>query len=159
MHARTRVEHCRVPQRGFTLVELVVVIVILGVLAAFAIPRFVNLNGYAEQSAVGNFVGALKSARSLAFTSSRLYDGTGYTAPSQISLYNLVRCDQVTTLDPLVNGWQGHYIALGSIRPNLFRDPDESACSGNQIQFHSKTGRTITITGGVDITWAASPSY
>lgn len=144
---------------GFTLVELVVVIVVLGVLAAVAIPRFARLSDSAEQSAVQSFVGALASARALAFASLKVHGVEGYTAPADISLYNLTRCDSVDSLAPLTTDGRGHFIALGSIRPNLFRDPSQNACSGNQIQFTAKSGRTITINGGTSITWTASPAY
>jgi len=51
---------------GFTLIELVVVIVILGILSATALPKFVNLQSDAHASVVSGTGGAIKSAISLA---------------------------------------------------------------------------------------------
>lgn len=56
----------RTPHGGFTLIELVVVIVILGILAAFAIPRFVNISTQARESAMRGLAGSLRSATALA---------------------------------------------------------------------------------------------
>jgi MSHA pilin protein MshA len=52
-------------QRGFTLIELVMVIVILGVLAAVAIPKFVDLKGDAQTAAVQATAGAAAAASSI----------------------------------------------------------------------------------------------
>lgn len=49
-------------QRGFTLIELVMVIVILGVLAAVAIPKFVDLKGEAQAAALAGVTGGISSA-------------------------------------------------------------------------------------------------
>ena len=49
------------PQHGFTLIELVAVIVLLGILAATALPRFVNLRGDALQAVVKNIAGSIRS--------------------------------------------------------------------------------------------------
>jgi MSHA pilin protein MshA len=58
-------------QQGFTLIELVTVIIILGILAAFAIPRFINLTTEARAASIeglrqrqgGGGVGAFQGGR------------------------------------------------------------------------------------------------
>ena len=52
--------------RGFTLIELVVVIVILGILAATAAPKFIDLTGDAKESVMEAVEGSINSAMDLA---------------------------------------------------------------------------------------------
>jgi len=57
---------CRSRQRGFTLVEIIVVIILLGILSAVAIPRFSNVSVYQQASLRSSILGSLKLAQKTA---------------------------------------------------------------------------------------------
>ncbi|WP_282177607.1 type II secretion system protein [Vibrio nereis] len=74
-------------QGGFTLIELVVVIVILGILAVTAAPRFLNLQGDARDASIQGLKGAIDGAAGIVYGKSavegeELKDKTDSPAPN-----------------------------------------------------------------------------
>ncbi|MDX1695077.1 MAG: type II secretion system protein [Ketobacteraceae bacterium] len=66
-------------QSGFTLIELIMVIVILGILSAFAIPKFADLSGDAQESAIQGLAASARSASAITHAAWLASGGTGTT--------------------------------------------------------------------------------
>jgi MSHA pilin protein MshA len=76
-------------QKGFTLIELVIVIVILGILAATAAPKFLNLQADAKEATLQAVKASVETAMSVVYAKS-LINGTETAATSTVNTPTVV---------------------------------------------------------------------
>lgn len=110
-------------QAGFTLIELVVVITILGILAAIAIPRFVDLQGNARLAKMQAAAGAVKSAAALAHSAAIV--SSTYPSETTVSM-------EGETIN-LINHYPQAIDGAGGIA-------DAAQLSGSDYKFATTTG-------------------
>ncbi|MGE6569050.1 type II secretion system protein [Shewanella vesiculosa] len=73
-------------QQGFTLIELVVVIIILGILAVTAAPKFINLQGDARASALQGLKASIQGANTLIYSKAALAGVERNTSATNVTI-------------------------------------------------------------------------
>ena len=87
-------------RNGFTLVELLVVVVVIGILAAIAIPKFAATKGKANFAGMRSDLHNLTTAQESFF-----YDHSGYTTRLDSLKYSTSPGDSVTVMEATSTGW------------------------------------------------------
>ncbi len=116
-------------QSAFTLVELIIVIVILGILSAFAIPKYINITDDSRQAVITSISGALKSAIHLVH-SKAIVDGVENEASASITL------NDGTSIQTVYGYPAGNSRGIGSVLDQHFpREIVSHPSGGNSWMF------------------------
>ena len=83
MQTKQGVTRIKAAKGGFTLIEVIAVLVILGVLAAVAIPKYIDLQGEAEDRAIDAGISELNGRENLVWAQTKLSSG-GYNTDADL---------------------------------------------------------------------------
>ena len=110
---KTRIE--KLSQMGFTLIELIITIVIIGILAAVAIPKFQSLSNDAEKGVAAGVAAALASATSVNYAKSKLPGAVAGTDFIALATCDVLETNKLTLADIPTTPAPGYVVSGGAL--------------------------------------------
>ena len=138
-------------EKGFTLIELVMVIVILGILAAVAMPKYVNMQDEAKSAAAKGVIGTVRSAVAIQYAKNALA-GTA-TFPTLLELTATdgtgIFAENKMPDSPVDKGGNLNDVSAASADPIPVGDIDEGSAyvynaTSGEIRFNNLDTDSIT---------------
>jgi MSHA pilin protein MshA len=120
-------------QRGFTLIEILMVIMLVAILAAVAIPQFIDFRGDAKNAALQSSVGAMRTAIMTQYSNSILKCNAKsgqYPTAAQIAANDITTGDDPCTAAMITNAGERQFVA-GTIPDNPWSG--SAAASKNSV--------------------------
>jgi MSHA pilin protein MshA len=148
---------------GFSLTELIVVIVILGILAASALPRFISLGNEARVSSINALAGSIRAAANMVYLKCSVSSNCDETKQGQNITLDGVNYQMhygfpdagdslnLNQIDTVINysGFTASLLNAGTTRFSLANSPDPTNCAIDYVDaYHTGTILVLTYTTG-----------